>query len=203
MKKIGYRGTRISDNVAELIAKASPDKNSIGDSGLLDSDLPVLIELLNTNPYVTRLNLEGNNIGNQGAILLAKGLKHIKSLVLNSTNVGGSPEMAMALALSDIERLSIGWTSLNNNDAEILIANSRQTFLNIRSNWHVDEKYYDLADQKAAANAAIKEKARGDNPICATSSGESSPKRAKAEENSPVSTDDTLENQMHSNSKSN
>jgi hypothetical protein len=194
MKKSGFRGTQISDNVVRLIEmKDLPGRNSIGDSGLRDQDLPVLIELLNTNPRITWLDLCGNNIGNQGAILLAKGLKYIKKLDLDSTDIGNSPEMAKALAISNIERLSLTHTSLNNDDARILVKNSRQSYLNIRSNWWVDETWYELADLKAAKNAAIKEKAKGADPVFAASTGESSPKRPKAGKISPLNSDDTIE----------
>lgn len=194
MKKSGYRGTQISDAIVERAnRKDLPPDSSLSDSGLRDRDLTVLIELLNTNPSITRLSLMGNNIGNQGAILLVKGLKYIKKLDLDSTDIGNSPEMAEALALSNIERLSLTHTSLNNDDARILVNKTRQAYLNIRSNWGVDEKWYELADLKAAKNAVLKEKAKGADPVFAAPTGESSPKRLKAREISPGNSDDTIE----------
>ncbi len=161
--------------------------------GLRDAHIPKLIELVNSNPKITNLSVDYNNIGNQGILLLARGLKYVQKLSLDATNLcdvdATTDETLIALAQSNIRHLIIGHTLISKENVDLFLTHSRQTRINLGNNRYIDEEYIEKAEQKAKENSAAFLKM--------TLLGESSPKRSKKESDSeqtltPQSPDDTL-----------
>ncbi len=127
--------------------------------GVVDRHIPRIVELLNSNPSVDNLFCDGCNIGNHGIKLLAQGLKYVKKLSLDSTDIGfenpdTTNETVIALAKSNIKTLIISRTILTNDHIDLLIAHSRQTKIILGDNKYVDESRRDKANQKASDNSA-------------------------------------------------
>lgn len=143
----------------ESAVKRHKPGNAFDLSGVVDNHIPHLIELINSNPNIDNLFCDGCNIGNRGVKLLAQGLKHIKQLSLDATDLGHenpdkTSDTIIALAESNIKTLIISRTILTNDDIDLLIAHSRQTKIILGNNWHIDDDRKEKADQKTRENSA-------------------------------------------------
>jgi hypothetical protein len=116
--------------------------------GLVDPDIPELVHTLDENTHITTIKLALNNIGNEGAQLLA-GLKHVECLDLSQNNVG-NPGVE-ALAVSDIKHLNLACNNITNPGGQFLSQHAKQLKLRIDRNNELDPKLV----QKIAARIQL------------------------------------------------
>lgn len=89
---------------------------------LKDNDMPTLISYLNSHPEITQLYLLNNQIGDEGAFMLAKN-KTLKMLELRNNIIG--QKGAIALAHSSIHMLDLQGNKFNGPHVVEMAQNTR------------------------------------------------------------------------------
>jgi Ran GTPase-activating protein (RanGAP) involved in mRNA processing and transport len=94
---------------------------------LIDHDIPIIIEQAIINKQCTILDLTGNDITSEGAILLADALNNnstLKELILYNNRIGDKGVRALALELSinnsTLKTLNLGFNDITDDGAQHL-----------------------------------------------------------------------------------
>lgn len=149
---------QIYENIQDAVKSYSPPR-LFSLSEINDRHVPKLIELLNTNTKLTALYVGYSSISNFGIKMLAEKLLYLTKLHLDAVSLGeveqntSTVDTLLTLAKSKIRELKILRTVMTNEEADLLIENSKQVKLNIRDNRHVDDERIRRADKKAEENS--------------------------------------------------
>jgi len=142
----------IPQSVKDTISKKDGSVKSIDASnwGIDDNNVTELVELLNTNLYIKKLNLSRNNIG-EGAKLLAK-LIYVNDINLSYNSI--MDEQIEALAKSSIQRLDLSRNLITDKGGDILAEHSTQIYLKLDKT-QISENMLNKIKTKIASNSHL------------------------------------------------
>ena len=142
----------IPQSIKDMISKKDASVKTIDASnwGIDDNNVTDLVELLNTNLFIKKVNLSRNNIG-EGAKLLGK-LIYVNDINLSYNNV--MDEQIEALAKSSIQRLDLSRNLITDKAGEILAEHSVQVYLKLDKT-QISENVHSKIEAKIAFNSQL------------------------------------------------
>lgn len=126
---------------------------TLAEHALVNGDLQEVVDLLNSNRFITSLDLSRNAIGGNKdgltAIKILKQLKFITELNLSSTDFTDSA--AYELATSQFVRINLTRTSMSDAAANVFKEHAKQVYLNL-DHTNVSQKLKEEVKKKIDAN---------------------------------------------------
>jgi len=124
-------GTPAHHRFSQYYDSAKNELN-LQDLNLSAADVPDICLFLKDHPNINNLNLKNNNIGDAGAILLAR-ITTLKALNLRANNIGADGAKALA-DNSSLKWLNLRWNHIGDEGAIALSASASLEWLNLRWN---------------------------------------------------------------------